>query len=129
MKNHLTSAKFDQIVRDHKEDPSVDTMGAVFEALWTLAGNILKIAKFSGLEKALKSKTNTLSYMVACAFVKMDKYDPDKGAAFNYFTTVMLCWIRQTYRHHKKYAELKAKYEEKIKRSENRGQKLPRSRK
>jgi hypothetical protein len=107
----LTSAKLDQIINDYKEKPSVDTMGAAFEALWRLANNIIKFVNFKGVEKAFKDKINTTSYMVAFAFIKIERYDPTKGKAFNFFTTIMLSWLRQVYRSNKNYSELKAKYE------------------
>lgn len=110
MKKLKSSAEFDQIIREYKENPNVDTMGTAFECLWILAHNILKAVQFTGIEKAFRDKTNTLSRLIAYAFIKIERCDPDKGRAFNFFTTIMLGWLRQEYRTIHKYAELKEKY-------------------
>lgn len=101
---------FDRLIREHKENPTVDTMGAVFESLWILARNILKLVKFKGIERAFKDRTGTYSRLVAFAYIKMERFDPTKGKAFNYFTTIMLSWLRQEYMTRHNYADLKAKY-------------------
>ena len=108
MKKFQSADEFHKIIKNYKDDPDVDAMGAVFEALWILSGNILKMANMP----EFKNKTNVMARLVAYAFVKMEKYDPEKGKAFNFFTTIMLCWMRQEYRRKiHKYADLKAKYE------------------
>jgi len=129
MKNTLTEAKFHKIIREHKENPSVDTMGDAFECFWILANNILKYIKiksFKHHKMAFKNKTNTMAHLVAFAFIKIERYNPDKGRAFSYFTTIMLSWLRQVYRTRTKYADLKAKYEEKIRNSGSEKEKVHR---
>lgn len=44
------------------------------------------------------------------AWQKMNRYDPQKGKAVNFFTTIMLGHLRQIYRSAKNYEELKRKY-------------------
>jgi len=120
MKNILTEARFNQIIRDHKDFPSVDTMGDAFEALWLIANQILKYIKiknFKHYKTAFKCKTNTMAHLVAFSFLKIERFNPDEGIAYAYFTTIMLSWLRQVYSFRTKYADLKAAYEKKIRNS------------
>ena len=127
MKKLKTAAELDQIFREYKENPNVDSMGAVFEALWLLAKNVLKYVKFKGIKRALKNRTNTYSRLVAFSFIKIERFDPTKGRAFNFFTTIMLSWLRQEYMTRFRYSDLKAKYEERIEDTTNRKQKVYRA--
>jgi hypothetical protein len=110
----LTNAKLDQIIADYKTNPSVDTMLAAFDALELLATNIVKVMlagkKNDTFKEVFKNKKKVIRELVCFAFLKIDRYDPAKGKAFNFFTTIMLGWLRQVYRTKRNYAELKEKY-------------------
>lgn len=127
MKKLKSNTVLEKILADYKENPCVETMEKVFNAFWLLASNILEAIKF-GIEEAFKNKTHTIRRMVFFAFIKLPRYDPTKGRAFNFFTTIMLGWLRQEYRTSRNYAELKAKYAEKNRSSADREKKVYRRR-
>jgi hypothetical protein len=113
MKKPIPNKLFEKAIADYAENPDVDTMRVVFDAFWILADNILKLLvnyKNTWMKKAFKNKTNTTRDLVCYAFIKLPKFNCKKGRAFNYFTTCMLGWLRQTYRSSKNYEELKARY-------------------
>ena len=120
MKKLKSNASFEKMIADYRENPTVDTMRAVFDAFWTLANNIFTAVKFPGMEIAFKTKNSTIRDMVCLAFIKLPRYDATKGRAFNFFTTIMLGWLRQVYRTKRNYVELKAKYAKALESSENR---------
>jgi hypothetical protein len=76
-------------------------------AFYTLAENIVRYAKFS-----LIDPEDALQECVLIGFEKVDRFDPRRGAGFNYFTTVLLNSLRQVYRTSKNYNELKRKFQE-----------------
>jgi hypothetical protein len=118
----LTNAEIDQIISNHKINPSVDTMVAAFDAFELMATNIMKVmlvGEKDTFHKAFRNKRKTIRELVCIAFLKIERYDITKGKSFNYFTTIMLCWIRQIYRT-RRNAELKVKYAEKLKNSRSR---------
>jgi hypothetical protein len=78
-------------------------------AFYTLAENIVRYAKFS-----LVDPEDALQECVLIGFEKVDRFDPRRGAGFNYFTTVLLNSLRQVYRTAKNYNELKRKFQEHI---------------
>jgi hypothetical protein len=109
----LSNTLFEKIIADYKAKPDVDTMAVLFEVFETLASNIVKYFIDGKLGKIFKKK-ETVRDLVCLSFLKMHRYDPDKGRAFNFFTTIMLGWLRQVYRSKKNYAELKAAYAKKV---------------
>jgi hypothetical protein len=76
-------------------------------AFYTLGENIVRYAKFS-----LIDPEDALQECVLIGFEKVDRFDPRRGAGFNYFTTVLLNSLRQVYRTSKNYNELKRKFQE-----------------
>jgi len=122
----LKSISLEKIICEFKNNPNVDSMKDVFAAFETLATNIVKyfLKGNKVIEEVFKSKKDTIRELICVCFLKMDRYDATKGKAFNFFTTIMLGWLRQVYRSKKSYAELKVQYAEKIKNTENRRQKL-----
>lgn len=122
MKKLKSNAFLEKSLADYKENPNVDTMEKVFKAFWLLAKHILDVMKFPGIEEALKNKTRTIRRMVFFCFfcfIKLPRYDATKGKAFNFFVTIMLGWLRQEYRKHRNYAELKEKYKKYAKENRN----------
>lgn len=49
---------------------------------------------------------------VMICWEKLPRYDRTKGVAFNFFTTIIISLLRQTYRASKNYQELKRRYQE-----------------
>jgi DNA-directed RNA polymerase specialized sigma24 family protein len=72
-----------------------------------LAKNIIKAFKFQ-----LVDKDDALQEGVMICFEKLDRFDPVRGKAFNYCSTILLNLYKQMYRTAKNYNELKIKYHE-----------------
>ena len=74
-------------------------------AFYTLSQNIVRYAKFN-----LIDQDDAIQEGVMICFEKIDRFDPQKGKAFNYMTTCILNHFRQLYRTARNYNELKRKY-------------------
>lgn len=75
------------------------------EAFYLLAKNIIRAFRFQ-----LVDKDDALQEGVLICFEKLHRFDPDKGRAFNFCTTIILNHYRQLYRTAKNYNELKIRY-------------------
>jgi len=116
----MKKVTLEKIIADYKDDPSVETMEPVFEQFWIMAKKIVN----HFIDKKLKwtcfdDKEKLARQMVCHAFLRIPRYDPQKGKAFNYFTTTMLGWLRQVCRTQYKYQELKEKYLGYVKKGSN----------
>lgn len=74
-------------------------------AFYTLSENIVRYAKFN-----LIDSDDAIQEGVIVCFEKIDRFDPKKGKAFNYCSTIMLNGLRQLYRTSRNYNEFKKKY-------------------
>lgn len=74
-------------------------------AFYTLSENIVRYAKFN-----LIDQDDAIQEGVMICFEKIDRFDPEKGKAFNYMTTCILNHFRQMYRTARNYNELKKRY-------------------
>lgn len=72
------------------------------KAFYTLSENIVKYAKFSHIDQ-----DDSIQEGVVICFERAEKFDPQKGKAFNYMTTCILNHFKQLYRAAKNYQELK----------------------
>lgn len=79
-------------------------------AFYTLSENIVRYAKFN-----LIDIDDAVQEGVMICFEKIDRFDPEKGKAFNYMTTCILNHFRQMYRTARNYNELKKRYLEWVK--------------
>ena len=77
------------------------------EAFYLLAKNIIRAFRFQ-----LVDKDDALQEGVMICFEKLHRFNPEKGRAFNFCTTIILNHYRQLYRTAKNYNELKVKYHE-----------------
>ena len=107
-----------------KED-FFDAEQLLARAFYTLSENLVRFAKFH-----LIDADDALQEGVVICFEKIDRFDPEKGKAFNYMTTCILNHFRQLYRSAINYNELKKKYHEFLSFCENRiiiknGKELP----
>ena len=91
---------FDKIVHDFHESQK-----ELASAFYTLSENIVRYAKFN-----LIDADDAIQEGVMICFEKIDRFDPNKGKAFNYMTTCILNHFRQLYRTARNYNELKKKY-------------------
>lgn len=74
-------------------------------AFFTLSENIVRYAKFQ-----LIDADDAIQEGVMICFDKIDRFDSNKGKAFNYMTTCILNHFRQLYRTARNYNELKKRY-------------------
>jgi hypothetical protein len=106
---------FDRLIREGRKNE----LGMAF---YLLAGRVIDIAKFKTIDR-----DDAIQECVFVAFEKLPRYQEaseqfltgsqpkkygKKPKAFNYFTTIMLCRIRQTYRSQRNHKDLRKKYEE-----------------
>ncbi len=89
-----------QVVADYEESEKL-----LAAAFYTLSENIVRYAKFN-----LIDQDDAIQEGVVICFEKIDRFNPDKGKAFNYMTTCILNHFRQLYRTARNYNELKRKY-------------------
>jgi DNA-directed RNA polymerase specialized sigma subunit len=87
-----------------------DSQKELATAFYTLSENIVRYAKFN-----LIDIDDAVQEGVMICFEKIDRFDPEKGKAFNYMTTCILNHFRQMYRTARNYNELKKRYLEWIK--------------
>lgn len=84
-----------------------EAQGILAHAFYTLSQNIVRYAKFSNIDE-----DDAVQEGVLICFERAEKFDPEKGKAFNYMTTCILNHFRQLWRTAKNYNELKKKYNE-----------------
>ncbi len=88
-----------------KSQEFIDARVDLAEAFYLLAKNIIRAFRFQ-----LVDKDDALQEGVLICFEKLHRFDPDKGRAFNFCTTIILNHYRQLYRTAKNYNELKLRY-------------------
>jgi DNA-directed RNA polymerase specialized sigma subunit len=93
-------SQYNEIVDDYQVSQT-----QLAEAFYTLSENIARYAKFSFIDI-----DDAVQEGVLICFEKIDRFDPDKGKAFNYMTTCVLNHFRQLYRSARHYNDLKKKY-------------------
>lgn len=82
-----------------------DVQDQLAAAFYILSENIVRYAKFN-----LIDQDDAIQEGVLICFEKIDRFDTNKGKAFNYLTTCVLNHLRQLYRTSRNYNELKRKY-------------------
>lgn len=96
----INQIKMAQVVGEYEESEKL-----LAAAFYTLSENIVRYAKFN-----LIDQDDAIQEGVVICFEKIDRFNPDKGKAFNYMTTCILNHFRQLYRTARNYNELKKKY-------------------
>jgi len=91
---------FDTLVAEYQT-----LQGELTTAFYLLSENIVRYRKFN-----LIDPDDAIQEGVMICFEKIDRFDPDKGKAFNYMTTCIINHFRQLYRTARNYNELKKKY-------------------
>lgn len=89
------------VIDDSFQEIQRDLAGEFYK----LSQNIVRYAKFN-----LIDQDDAVQEGVMICFEKIDRFDPEKGKAFNYMTTCILNHFRQLYRTARNYNELKRKY-------------------
>ncbi len=90
--------------------------------------NILAVAFFTLSDNLARYKN--ISYIdiddavqegVIVCFEKIDRFNPDKGKSFSYFTQIIINQLLQMYRAAKNYGELKNKYQNHLRSKDSQG--------
>lgn len=73
-----------------------------------LASAIVKYTRFKNIGL---TRDEQIKELVQISFAKVNRFNPCKGKAFNYFTTVMINQLRQLYRKHKAIKDKEATHD------------------
>lgn len=103
---YINNKDFEKLIiryLDNNEDD--DIKNEVTICFYLLADNIIKAFKFK-----LIDRDDALQEGVTICFAKINSFDPKRGKAFNWFTTIILNHFRQLYRSARNYIELQQKF-------------------
>jgi len=89
-----------------QKNKTADNAKRLVEMFRILADNILL---YFGEKIDFGDRRQATIECMAICFTKLRRFNPDKGKAFNYFTTIMLGHLRQLYRTRRTYEELLAR--------------------
>ena len=84
-----------------------DSQKELATAFYTLSEHLVRYAK-----DIIVDTDDAIQEGVMICFEKIDRFNPEKGKAFNYMTTCILNHFRQIYRTSRNYKLLKEKYRE-----------------
>ena len=75
-----------------------------------MATTILEACRVPSMMLGATKDEEVIRFVVFVAFNRIHLYNPDKGIAFNYFTSVMLNYLRKEHRRWKKREKLEGMY-------------------
>lgn len=104
MKNYwlrMTANKFEKAVCDYLDGKI--NKEKLSEAFYWLAEHVVKY-----FNTKIIDNDDAIQEGVMICWEKLPRYDRTKGVAYNFFTTIVLSLLRQTYRSKKNYEELKS---------------------
>lgn len=84
--------------------PAHDNLYGMFK---TLTKRILEFAGESFIKQSFEDEDSVVDDCISVCFEKLRRYDPTKGKAFNFFTTIVLGHMRQLYMCEKRTAKMK----------------------
>jgi DNA-directed RNA polymerase specialized sigma24 family protein len=95
-KHYLNNKRFEEVIFGYQKDKAAyeDELVEMFTLLYT---NVFMTFKFN------VDKDDAYQECFILFAKVLDKFTPDKGSAFNYFTTVLLNHLRYIYTKNKKY--------------------------
>lgn len=102
--------QFDQKQIEEANREYSEAQSILATAFYTLSNNIVRYAKFSHIDD-----DDAIQEGVLICFERSEKFDPQKGKAFNYMTTCILNHFRQLWRSARNYHDLKRRYTDIIK--------------
>jgi DNA-directed RNA polymerase specialized sigma24 family protein len=108
MSNYIDNKEFESKIKSYKAgDDAAESI--IVSDLYLLSSNIIESFKFKFIEKE-----DALQECILLSYKKLQNFDPDRGAAFNYFTTMILNHLKQMYTKEKKHQEKVYSYFEHI---------------
>lgn len=106
MPEYINNRDFEKLIKEYLKNPNdEDIKNEVSICFYLLSDNIIKAFKFK-----LIDKEDALQEGVLVCLSKINRFDPERGKAFNWFTTIILNHFRQLYRSCKNDLNLKKKY-------------------
>lgn len=104
--DYINNKDFEKLILSLLDNPDdEDIKNEVTICFYLLADNIIKAFNFK-----LIDRDDALQEGVTVCFAKIERFDRNRGKAFNWFTTIILNHYRQLYRSAKNYMELKLKF-------------------
>jgi DNA-directed RNA polymerase specialized sigma24 family protein len=105
---YINNKDFESLIVKYLEDPEDDQIKEEI----TLCFYILSNAILQSFNFKLIDKEDALQEGVLVCLQKMERFNPERGKAFNWFTTIILNHYRQLYRTSKNDLNLKKRYME-----------------
>jgi len=103
---YINNRDFELLIRNYLEDQDdEDVKKEITLCFYLLSDTILRAFGFK-----LIDKEDALQEGVLVCLQKVDRFNPDRGKAFNWFTTIILNHYRQLYRTCKNDINLKRRY-------------------
>lgn len=103
---YINNKDFEVLIRSHLKEPDdEDIKKEITLCFYLLSDTILRAFNFK-----LIDKEDALQEGVLVCLSKIERFDPDRGKAFNWFTTIILNHYRQLYRTYKNDINLKKRY-------------------
>jgi len=103
---YINNKDFQELILSHlKNLEDEDIRNEITLCFYLLSSNIIQAFNFK-----LIDKEDALQEGVLACWSKLDRFDPERGKAFNWFTTIILNHFRQLYRSCKNDINLKRKY-------------------
>lgn len=103
---YINNRDFEELIVAYLKTPDdEDIKNEVSLCFYLLSENIIRAFNFK-----LIDKEDALQEGVLACFCKIDRFDPERGKAFNWFTTIILNHFRQLYRSCKNEINLKKRF-------------------
>lgn len=103
---YINNRDFETLIRSYlKDSDDEDVKREITLCFYLLSDTILRAFNFK-----LIDKEDALQEGVLACLSKVQRFNPDRGKAFNWFTTIILNHYRQLYRTCKNDINLKRKY-------------------
>lgn len=103
---YINNKDFEVLIKSHLKDPEDDDIKReITICFYLLSDTILRAFNFK-----LIDKEDALQEGVLACLSKVQRFNPERGKAFNWFTTIILNHYRQLYRTCKNDLNLKRKY-------------------
>lgn len=122
MSNFVDTNAFEKAVIKYKNKPTIKLGQKIAGHLLKMIENMESYTNVSSgagiikpiteedvlMQKTFENKKDCLIHLLE----NIEKYDENKGRAFNYFVTILMNYIRKAYQKRKKEVELREKYAE-----------------
>ena len=104
--NYIDNDEFEELIRMHRASGSDDVLQRIIcDFFYVLAYHIIVSAHFNMIDEE-----DAMQDAVMACFRKMQKFDPERGKAFNFFTTVIFNQMRGMFKTSKSYYQLKRSF-------------------